>query len=214
MKKFIFTTILTLMGVMALTSCIEKRGEQLTTMLTIESSQDLIDACDIEITYKGKGGVNMVDTITTAKWHKIIINDSFPTKVGMVNLRYLVKPGFKPTKDTYNLECEYKITFKEQYQDWGGYWPLKMPDVPGEKVVSFLELKNFQGKDVVDNPNIHNGNVSVVTKSEYDPNGMFPFVFDYEWQTDDSTMVQLVEEKPVENPDFDKKEASEAADNK
>ena len=93
MKKFIFTTILTLMGVMALTSCIEKRGEQLTTMLTIESSQDLIDACDIEITYKGKGGVNMVDTITTAKWHKIIINDSFPTKVGMVNLRYLVKPG-------------------------------------------------------------------------------------------------------------------------
>ena len=51
MKKFIFTILLTLMSCMALTSCIEKRGEQLTSMLTIESSQDLLDACDIEITY-------------------------------------------------------------------------------------------------------------------------------------------------------------------
>ena len=45
MKKVIIATILTLMGVMAITSCTEdaKKGDRLTTMLIIESSQDLID---------------------------------------------------------------------------------------------------------------------------------------------------------------------------
>ena len=212
MKKFIFTILLTLVGCMALTSCIEKaNGEQLTTMLTIESSQDVIDVCDIEITYKGKGGVNMVDTITKTTWRKIIINDSFPTKVGLINLRYLVKPGFKPAKDTYNLVCEYQITFKEQkdYDISGGYWPLNMPDVPSDKVVSFLELLNFHSNQIAEDEDIYSGNVLIVTKAKNDHKGITPFDFEYEWQTDDSSMV-----KPVENPDLVKKEAPDAADNK
>ena len=147
MKKFIFTIQLTLMSCMALTSCIEKRGEQLTSMLTIESSQDLLDACDIEITYKGKGGIDLTDTITKTKWFKIIVNDSFPTEIGLVNVRYLIKPEYKPIKDScYLLYCTYELKVKEDMFLAGGK-PLYLENVPGNKVVSFLDLINIQVKE-------------------------------------------------------------------
>lgn len=211
--------MLTLIGATVLTSCIDKRGDRLTSMLTIKSSQDLIDVCDIEITYKGKGGVNMVDTITTTKWNKIVINDSFPTKIGMVAVRYLVKPGFKPTKETYNLECEYKLTLREQdeYEHTMGYFPITLPDVPGDKVASFLELKNFQNRHMVEDEersDVENAGVLIATKAEYDPYGNRPFDVKYKWQMNDSNTVQLVEEKPVEGPDLVKKEVPDAADHK
>lgn len=150
MKKLIFTAILTLLGIMALTSCTneDNSGKQLTTMITIESSQDLIDACDIEITYKGKGGINTVDTITSTEWHKIIVNDSFPVRIGMVALRYLVKPGFKPDKDFYDLECQHTLLTRETARQ-REYPCLMLYDVPAGKVAEFLELQNYLDRDMV-----------------------------------------------------------------
>ena len=117
-------------------------------MITIEASQDLIDACDIEITYKGKGGINTVDTITSTEWHKIIVNDSFPVKIGMVDLRYLVKPGFKPDKDFYDLECQNTLITRETARQ-REYPCLLLYDVPAGKVAEFLELQNYFYRDVV-----------------------------------------------------------------
>ena len=49
---------------MALTSCNgSNNGEKLTTVIHLSASQDLLDVCDIEVTYKGKGGVDIVDTV-------------------------------------------------------------------------------------------------------------------------------------------------------
>ena len=216
MKKVIIATILTLMGVMAITSCTEdaKKGDRLTTMLIIESSQDLIDVCDIQITYKGKGGVNTIDTITTTKWHKIIVNDSFPTKIGLVVLRYLVKPGFKPTKDFYDLECSYRSTCKEQEHE-NGYTPLRMPDVPGDKVASILEMKNYMDKDTEEREakkEVFIGSIDIVTKAKNDSTGE-PFIIKFEGETDSSS-GQLVEEQPVLGPDHVNQQAPAAANNK
>jgi hypothetical protein len=182
MKKFIFTILLGLMGGMALTSCIEKgNGERLSTMLTIESSKDLLDACDIEITYKGEGGIDLVDTITTANWFKIIVNDSFPTEVGLVNLRYLVKPGFKPTKDFYDLDCRCELKAKEDDLRSRTY-PLHLHLVAGDKVLTYLDLINIQVKETVEDaarPEIAETGLYTVerktqaendsTSKEYDP---------------------------------------------
>jgi hypothetical protein len=216
MKKVIFTTILALIGVMAITSCTDdaKKGDQLTTMLTIESSQDLIDVCDIQITYKGKGSVNTIDTITTTKWHKIIVNDSFPTKIGLVVLRYLVKPGFKPTKDFYNLECRYRLTCKEQ-EHRNGYSPLRMPDVPGDKIASILEMQNYMHKDTEEREakqEVFISSIDIVTKAKNGSTGD-PFDIKFEGETDSSS-VQLVEEQPVLGPDHVNQQAPAAANNK
>ena len=216
MKKLIFATILTMMGVMAITSCTEdaKKGDRLTTTLTIESSQDLIDVCDIQITYKGKGGVNTIDTITTTKWHKTIVNDSFPTKIGMVVLRYLVKPGFKPTKDFYNLKCRYLSTCKEQ-EHKNGYNPLMMPNVPGDKVASILEMLNYMNKDTEEKEAKQEafiGSIDIVTKAKSGSTGD-PFDIKFEGETD-SRSGQLVEEQPVLGPDYANQQAPAAANNK
>lgn len=216
MKKLIFTTILALIGVMAITSCTEdaKKGDRLTTMLIIESSQDLIDVCDIQITYKGKGGVNTIDTITTTKWHKIIVNDSFPTKIGLVVLRYLVKPGFKPTKDFYNLECRYRSTCKEQ-EHRIDYYPLRMPDVPGDKIASILEMQNYMHKDTEEREakqEVFIGSIDIVTKAKNGSTGD-PFDIKFEGETD-SISGQLVEEQPVLGPDYVNQQAPAAANNK
>lgn len=144
MKKFIFPIMLTLMGCMVLTSCGNAKGEKLSTILSIVPSHDLLEACDIEVTYKGKGGVDMTDTITAAtRWSKEIVNDSFPTEIGLVNLRYLIKPDFKPTKNIYNLWCICEMRTREQIFHEKTYY-LDLFYVQGAKVKSYLDLTNLQ----------------------------------------------------------------------
>ena len=154
MKKSIFTIMLTLISVMVLTSCYEQqsnKGDQLTTMMKVEASKDLIDVCDIEITYKGKGGFNTIDTISATEWYKIVVNDSFPTKIGVLGFRYLIKPGFKPTKDKYNLDLRWSMGCKEQKEFDDSGFPLDLYDVPGDKVESFLDLYNMASERVLKN---------------------------------------------------------------
>lgn len=170
MKSIIIITVLTVTALMMLSSCIDntKRGERLTTMLTVNPSQDLLEACDIEVTYKGKGGVDIVDTISDTEWYKIIVNDSFPTQVGVVSFRYLMKPGFKPTKDKYDLTSSFSISLKEQamYIDTQSY-PIYLVDVPGDKVESYIDLYNFRSNDEYD-PGRYNFYVLKVIKVDND----------------------------------------------
>ena len=143
--------MLTLMGCMVLTSCGNANGERLSTMLSITPSRDLLEACDIEITYKGEGGIDMTDTITTAtKWHKEIVNDSFPTEIGLVNLRYLIKPDFKPTKRVYNLWCISELRTREEMFHERTYY-LDFFYVQGARVKTYLELANLQVQEGAQN---------------------------------------------------------------
>ena len=165
MKKFIFTIMLTLMGCMALTSCGKAKGEKLSSMLSITPSQDLLEACDIEITYKGEGGIDMTDTITTAtRWSKEIVNDSFPTEIGLVNLRYLIKPDFKPTKRIYNLFCICDLKTREEMFNERTYY-LDLFFVQGARVKNYLELTNLEVQEGAKN----RGVVSTFHGKELDP---------------------------------------------
>ena len=176
-----FTAVVTLMGLMTLTSCFDKntKSGQLTTELCIESSRDLMEVCDIEVTYKGKGGVNLIDTITDTEWNMRIINDSFPTKIGIVNCRYLLKPGIKHLKDYYMLKSRYTISNLER--DYTiDYYPLR-DKVPGHMVDSILELINYFNKDIIkqeEDPNWQIASIATVTKDTSDPKNV-KFVFGY-----------------------------------
>ena len=173
-------TVLVVIATTCLTSCYEQsqKGEQLTTMIKVRSTQDLIDVCDIEITYKGKGGINTIDTISTTDWNKIVVNDSFPTKIGVVAFRYLIKPGFKPAKATYDLQHDFYVFTKEQEYNYGWY-PLYLMNVPADKVESFLDLRNFQGKDIVEleaDTNVINSGIVKVSRTKQESS--LPFVFE------------------------------------
>lgn len=185
MKSIIITTVLTVTALMMLSSCIDntKKGERLTTMLTVNPSQDLLEACDIEVTYKGKGGVDITDTISDTEWYKIIVNDSFPTQVGVVSFRYLMKPGFKPTKEKYDLTSSFSISLKEQVAPIGTQYPIYLVDVPGDKVESFIDLYNFRSNDEYD-PGRNNFYVLKVTKVDNDsikhPNGSYGLYYPFD----------------------------------
>ena len=140
------------LAILALTSCGGRDaagGNKLGTMIQIKSSQDLIDAYDIEVTYKGKGGVDVIDTITSTRWKKVIVNDTFPTETGLLGYRFLPKPNPKNEKDRCQLDFE--IIYVEKPMRLGttaltqwSHKPFDIDDIASSKVASYLELKGLQ----------------------------------------------------------------------
>ena len=84
MKRLSITSLLStatlILATVAIVSCTpgsdnKPHGKkELTTTIKVEASDDLIAASDIEITYKGKGGIDVTDTITSTRWQKKIVN--------------------------------------------------------------------------------------------------------------------------------------------
>lgn len=76
-----------LAAAIALTSCTQhaetERVTPLTVYYTIDCSQELIDSYDLIVTYKDKGGADVVDTIKDLSWKKTVVNDKIPVKIGL-----------------------------------------------------------------------------------------------------------------------------------
>ena len=73
MKRIPIITAL-ILATAAIVSCSQGSGDNpygkkiLRTSIQVDASEDLIAASDIEITYKGQGGINVTDTITSTSW--------------------------------------------------------------------------------------------------------------------------------------------------
>lgn len=126
-------------------------GKKLVTTILIKSSQDLIDVCDIELTYKGKGGVDVIDTITSTRWKINIFNDSFPTETGLLGYRFLIKPDHKFDKDRCQLDFDViymekpALIFQPPLTRWTQK-PIEIDDIASSKVVAYLEMKELQAQ--------------------------------------------------------------------
>ena len=158
MKRLSITSILSItvliLAAVAIVSCTPESGNKplgkksLTTIMMVKASDDLVAASDIEITYKGKGGVNVTDTITSSHWQKKIVNDSFPTEIGFVNYRMLIKPDAKFDKDRCNLGLELKCKcismsfLKMPIFDWTVN-PIDIDDIASSKVPAYLEMQEL-----------------------------------------------------------------------
>ena len=122
--------------------------KQLETVLEVEASDDLIAASDIEITYKGKGGVDVTDTITSTSWRKKIVNDSFPTEIGVVNYRMLLKQDPKFVKDRCQLGLKLmcQSTTMSLINMPIDKWTVQLidiDDIDSNKVADYLDLQDF-----------------------------------------------------------------------
>jgi len=143
MKKHLFTTAaLMVFAILALASCDSNKGEKLTSEIRLQLSRDLLKVCDLEITYKGKGGVDIVDTISSVSWKKTVVNDTFPSEIGFSKCRFLIKPNVKPNTVKYDLSAEWLLVTKEQKYKANG-WVLDLKQVPGYKIVQFLDVSNI-----------------------------------------------------------------------
>lgn len=153
MKKISIITAL-ILATVAIVSCSQSSGDNpygkkvLMTTIQVKASEDLIAASDIEITYKGRGGIDVIDTITSTSWRKKIDNDSFPTEVGIVNYRMLVKPDAKFDKDRCQLGLKLTCVstplsiIKMPIIDWTES-PIDIDDIASSKVAAYLEMKEL-----------------------------------------------------------------------
>ena len=158
MKRLSITSLLStatlILATVAIVSCTpgsdnKPHGKkELTTTIKVEASDDLIAASDIEITYKGKGGIDVTDTITSTRWQKKIVNDSFPTEIGIVNYRMLIKPDAKLDKERCQLGLELKCMcmstsfLKIPIFDWSEK-PIDIDDIASSKVAAYLEMQEL-----------------------------------------------------------------------
>lgn len=158
MKRLSITSLLStatlILATVAIVSCTpgsdnKPHGKkELTTTIQVEASDDLIAASDIEITYKGKGGIDVTDTITSTRWQKNIVNDSFPTEIGVVNYRMLIKPDAKLDKERCQLALELKCMcqstsfLKIPIFDWSEK-PIDIDDIASSKVAAYLGLQEL-----------------------------------------------------------------------
>ena len=158
MKRLSITSLLSIaaliLATVAIVSCTpgsdnKPHGKkELTTTIQVEASDDLIAASDIEITYKGKGGIDVTDTIISTRWLKKIVNDSFPTEIGIVNYRMLIKPDAKLDKERCQLGLELKCMCQSTsflmipIFDWSEK-PIDIDDIASSKVAAYLEMQEL-----------------------------------------------------------------------
>lgn len=112
MKKLLSNfTIMMLVAAMALTSCDQQKAENenevpLKVTYVIECSRDLLDLCNVVVTYKGDDGANAVDTIKAAPtdstetktWTKTVGTHKIPVKIGL-DYTFVQKADTLPGKD-------------------------------------------------------------------------------------------------------------------
>ena len=133
-----------ILATVAIVSCSQGSGDNpygkniLLTVIQVKASEDLIAASDIEITYWGKGGVQVTDTITSTYWKKKIVNDSFPTVIGYREYRLLVKPDAKFDKDRCQLKLE--IAYLNKILQLAEM-PININDIASSKVFDYLEIR-------------------------------------------------------------------------
>ena len=103
-------------------------------------SQDLLDACNVFITYKAENGRNVMEAVNTPTWNKSVTSDKFPAEFGVM-YKFSTKSAAELTKEKYDLTCE--LSFSCNTTRGAVYSNtvtiIKSTGVAKDKVVSTLE---------------------------------------------------------------------------
>ena len=87
MKKYIYMAALLMVAALALTACGDDEPKEKTTATATYNmtfSQDLLDACNVFITYKAENGRNVMEAINSNWWTKSVTSDKFPAEFGVM----------------------------------------------------------------------------------------------------------------------------------
>ena len=175
MKTILYTAVLMLMTATILTSCgklqeswqdeqennqeIKPEKRQVSVTYEIKCSQDVVDALDMVITYKDKGGINATDTLRDTIWTKTVVNEVIPVKIGL-SWSLSPKSADKITKETFeDLAASYSITRNKEgssdhmfivRDNLFHYYP-SYKDFPASKLSNLCDYENYEHTLVLSN---------------------------------------------------------------
>jgi hypothetical protein len=167
MKTILYTAVLMLMTATILTSCgklqeswqdeqennqeVKPEKRQVSVTYEIKCSQDVVDALDMVITYKDKGGINATDTLRDTIWTKTVVNEVIPVKIGL-SWSLSPKSADKITKETFeDLAASYSITRNGEVSsnhtiardNLFHYYP-SYKDFPASKLSNLCDYENYE----------------------------------------------------------------------
>ena len=114
MKKYICMAALLIVAAFSLTSCGDDEPKEktiATATYNMSFSQDLLNACNVFITYKAENGRNVMEAVNSTWWTKTVSSDKFPAEFGVM-YKFSTKSDAELTQEKYDLTCELKFSCK------------------------------------------------------------------------------------------------------
>lgn len=105
---------LLLVATLSLTSCGDDEPKDKTTATATYNmtfSQDLLNACNVFITYKAENGRNVMEAVTSTWWTKTVTSDKFPAEFGVM-YKFSTKSDAELTQEKYDLTCDLNFSVK------------------------------------------------------------------------------------------------------
>ena len=168
MKRFFYMAVL-LIAALTFNSCGSDEPKEKTTVTATYNmtfSQDLLDACNVIITYKAENGRNVMEPITSPWWTKSVTSDKFPAEFGVM-YKFSTKSDAELVKEKYDLEAS--IMFRIMTSKGASYSNtvtiIDSKGVSKDKVVS--TLNKLSGKSTGYRVTI-NGDASPANNLDYD----------------------------------------------
>jgi hypothetical protein len=148
MKKFIYMAALLMLAALTLTACGDDEPKVKTTATATYNmtfSQDLLEACNVFITYKAENGRNVMEAISSAWWTKTVTSDKFPAEFGVM-YKFSTKSDAELVKEKYDLKCELKfnVVTNKGASYSNSVTIIDATGVASNRVVS--ELNKYSGK--------------------------------------------------------------------
>ena len=169
MKKCFYIAVLLIVSVFTMTSCGSDEPKEKTTATatyTMFFSQDLLEACNVFITYKAENGRNVMEGVTSILWTKTVTSDKFPAEFGVM-YKFSTKSDAELIKDKYDLTC--KLQFNGRTSKGSSYTNeviiIDAQGVAKNKVVSTLD--KYSGKSTGYRVS-KDGNYSPANNLDYD----------------------------------------------
>ena len=124
MKKLIYLALIVAIAIPAFTSCGKKNNKtKCGTIYHLSVSQDLLDLCDIVISYRDADSVIKTSKMNDIEWKKMVMNkaDTFNDWMGY---EFKLKPGVKLSKDAYEFLLSYESS---TFISIAAVQPMKVP---------------------------------------------------------------------------------------
>ena len=169
MKKFFYMAVLLMATALTMTSCGDDEPKDKVTATgtyNMTFSQDLLNACNVFITYKAENGRNVMEAVTSTWWTKTVTSDKFPAEFGVM-YQFSTKSDAELTQENYDLTCDLNFSFKTSK---GASYTKNVTiinenDVKRDKVVS--TLNKYSGKSTGFRVT-KDGDVSPANNMDYD----------------------------------------------
>ena len=148
MKKYLLMTVVLITAALSLNSCgSDEPKDTITATATYNMtfSQDLLNACNVFITYKAENGRNVMEAVTSTMWTKAVTSNKFPAEFGVM-YKFSTKSDAELTQEQYDLTCDLNFSFRTSKGDayTKNVTIINAPDVKKDKVVSTLD--KYSGK--------------------------------------------------------------------